>query len=205
MRPGGRSRLAETTCFKTMNFDERIARFLGKEPAIHPTAFVAEGATIVGDVTIAEQASVWFGCVLRADINQIVIGPSSNIQDGSVVHLADDFGTFVGQFVTVGHRAILHACMIGDEVLIGMGAIVLDGAEIGPRSIIGANAVVTQGAKIPSGSMVLGTPGKVVRSLALDEQAGLKAWAERYVQLSRVYRERVAGGTLPAHIHGSRE
>ena len=121
-----------------------------------------------------------------------VIGPRSNVQDGAVVHLADEFGTFVGELVTVGHKAVLHACTVGDEVLIGMGAIILDGAEIGPRSIIGAGALVTGGKKIPAGSLVLGSPAKVVRTLALDEQAGIRVWAERYVQLSRAYLERVA-------------
>ena len=146
---------------------------------------------MIGDVTLAEESSVWFQTVLRADINRIVIGPRSNIQDGAVIHLADDFGTHVGELVTVGHKAILHACTIGDEVLVGMGAIVLDGAEIGPRSIIGAGALVTGGKKFPGGSLILGSPAKVVRTLSLDEQAGIKVWAEKYVALSRAYRERL--------------
>src|SRR4029077_12485124 len=98
---------------------------------------------VLGDVTIEEEASVWFHVVLRGDINSIRIGPRSNIQDGSVVHLADDFPTVVGEYVTVGHRAILHACRVDDEVLVGMGATILDGVEIGARSIIGANTLVT--------------------------------------------------------------
>jgi carbonic anhydrase/acetyltransferase-like protein (isoleucine patch superfamily) len=173
-----------------MDFQTRVDRFLGAAPQIHPSAYLAPGATVIGDVTLAEESSVWFSAVLRGDINRIVIGPRSNVQDGAVVHLADDFGTFVGELVTVGHKAVLHACTVGDEVLIGMGAIVLDGAEIGARSIIGAGAIVTGGKKIPPGSLVLGTPGKVVRQLALEEQAGLRVWAERYVELARVYRER---------------
>ncbi len=177
-----------------MEFKSRIDQFLGAAPKVHETAFVAPGAVVIGDVTLAEESSVWFSTVIRGDINRIVIGPRSNIQDGAVVHLADDFGTCVGELVTVGHKAILHACTVGDEVLIGMGSIVLDGAEIGARSIIGAGAVVTGGKKIPPGSLVLGAPGKVVRTLSLEEQAGLKVWAERYVELSRVYRER---GPLP--------
>lgn len=173
-----------------MEFKTRVDQFLGAAPKVHATAFVAPGATVIGDVTLAEESSVWFSAVLRGDINRIVIGPRTNIQDGAVVHLADDFGTFVGELVTVGHKAVLHACTVGDEVLIGMGAIVLDGAEVGARSIIGAGAVVTGGKKIPPGSLVLGAPGKVVRTLDLDEQARLRVWAERYVELARIYRER---------------
>ena len=150
-----------------MNLSDRLARFLDVAPAIHPTAFVAPGAAIVGDVTLGEESSVWFHTVLRGDINRIVIGARSNVQDGAVVHLADDFGTTVGELVTVGHKAILHACTVGDEVLVGMGAILLDGAEIGARSIIGAGALVTGGKKIPPGSLVLGSPAKVVRALSL--------------------------------------
>lgn len=173
-----------------MDFSSRIERYLETTPKIAPTAFIAHGATVVGDVTLAEESSVWFSAVVRGDINEIVIGPRSNIQDGAVVHLSDDYGAYVGELVTVGHKAILHACTVGDEVLVGMGAIVLDGAEIGARSIIGAGALVTSGKKIPPGSLVLGSPGKVVRQLSLDEQAGIRVWAERYVELSRVYRQR---------------
>ena len=171
-----------------MLFPDRLARFLAAQPTLHPSAFVAPGAAIVGDVTLGEETSVWFHTTLRADINRIVIGPRSNIQDGSVIHLADDFGTFVGELVTVGHKAILHACTVADEVLVGMGAIVLDGAEIGARSIVGAGALVTGGKKIPPGSLVLGSPARVVRQLTLEEQAGIKLWAEKYVALSRAYR-----------------
>jgi len=181
-----------------MDLLSRVDRFLGTPPRVHETAYVAPGATVIGDVTLAEESSVWFSAVLRGDINRIVIGPRSNIQDGAVVHLADDFGAYVGELVTVGHKAILHACTVGDEALIGMGAIVLDGAEIGARSIIGAGAVVTGGKKIPPGSLVLGAPGKIVRTLDLDEQAGLRVWAEKYVELSRIYRERKPQPFAPA-------
>lgn len=173
-----------------MNFDEQMARHLDARPSIHATAFIAPGAVIVGDVEIGEEASVWYGAVVRADLNRIRIGPRSNIQDGSVVHLADELGVSVGQYVTCGHSAILHACSVDDEVLIGMGATVLDGAEIGARSVIGANALVTQGMKIPPGSLVLGAPGKVRRMLDLEEQAGVRYWAEKYVRLSRAYMAR---------------
>ena len=173
-----------------MTFPDRLTRHLDAVPTIHPTAFVAPGAAVIGDVTLAEESSVWFQTVLRGDINRIVIGPRSNVQDGAVVHLADDLGTTVGELVTVGHKAILHACTIADEVLVGMGAIILDGAEIGARSIIGAGALVTGGKKIPPGSLVLGSPGKVVRTLSTEEQAGIRLWADKYVALSRAYRER---------------
>jgi carbonic anhydrase/acetyltransferase-like protein (isoleucine patch superfamily) len=173
-----------------MNLADRLARYLDAKPRIHPTAFVAPGADVIGDVTLGEGSSVWYQCVLRADINRIVIGPKSNVQDGTVVHLADDFGTEVGELVTVGHKAMLHACTIADEVLVGMGAIVLDGVEIGPRCIIGAGALITGGKKIPEGSLVLGSPAKVVKTLSLEEQRGIRKWAEKYVEVARGYRER---------------
>ena len=157
--------------------------FLLRSPVIHPSAFIAPGATLLGDVTIGEDASVWYNSVLRGDINRIVVGRGSNIQDGAVLHLSAEYGCLIGEYVTVGHMAMLHACTIGNECLIGMGAIVLDGVEIGERSIIGAGALVTQEKKIPPGSMVLGSPAKVVRALAQDEQSGLREWAERYVRL----------------------
>jgi len=163
---------------------------LHRTPVIHPTAFVAPSADVVGDVKIGENASVWYQTVLRGDINSIVIGANSNIQDGTVVHLADDYGVEVGEFVTVGHQAMLHACKIEDEVLIGMGAIILDGAEIGARSIIGAGALVTGKTKIPPGSLVLGSPAKVVKTLDLETQKSVRTWAEKYVALSRRFLEK---------------
>lgn len=173
-----------------MNLNSRIDRFLGKVPTLAPTAFVAGNATLVGDVTLGDECSVWYQCVLRADIHSIRVGPRSNIQDGAVVHLADDFGVEIGELVTVGHKAILHACTIGNEVLVGMNAVILDGAEIGDRSIVGAGSLVTGHKKFPAGSLILGSPAKVVRELSQDEQAGIKTWAEKYVQLSREYLRR---------------
>jgi carbonic anhydrase/acetyltransferase-like protein (isoleucine patch superfamily) len=170
-----------------MDLHQRIVRHLDSSPRIHPTAFTAANATILGDVTVGEESSIWFQTVLRADIHRIVIGPRSNIQDGSVIHLSDEYGIEVGELVTVGHKAVLHACKVDNEVLVGMGAIVLDGAEIGARSIIGASALVTGGMVFPPGSLILGAPAKVVRTLTLDEQAGIRVWADRYVQLSREY------------------
>lgn len=157
--------------------------FLLRQPQIHPSAFIAPNATVLGDVTIGESASVWYNAVLRGDINSITVGRGTSVQDGSVLHLSAEYGCHIGDYVTVGHMAMLHACTIGDECLIGMGAIILDGAEIGERSIVGAGALVTQGKKIPPGSMVLGSPAKVVRELSAEEQSGLREWAERYVRL----------------------
>ncbi len=158
-------------------------------PRIHPTAFVVPNATVVGDVSLGEESSVWHNAVLRGDINRIIIGPRSNIQDNAVIHLSDDYPAIVGELVTVGHSAIIHACTIDDEVLIGMGAIILDGAEIGARSIIGANALVTVEKKIPPGSLVYGSPARVVSQLSLGEQTSIKKWALKYVENSKYFRE----------------
>jgi carbonic anhydrase/acetyltransferase-like protein (isoleucine patch superfamily) len=174
--------------------EEVVGRFLDARPRVSPSAFVAPGTWLVGDVVVGDEASVWYGSVLRGDINRIVIGPRSNIQDGSVVHLADDLPCLVGELVTCGHRAILHACTVADEVLVGMGAIVMDGAEIGPRSVVGAGALVTMGMKVPEGSLVLGSPARVVRRLDPGEQRSVKSWAEKYVALSRRYLGLAAGG-----------
>lgn len=165
-----------------------IHSFLHHQPQIHESSYVAPSADVIGRVTLHELSSVWFNATLRGDINEIVIGPRSNVQDNAVIHLADDFGCYVGELVTVGHSAILHACTVKDEVLIGMGAIVLDGAVIGERSIIGAGALVTGHTIIPPGSLVLGSPAKVVKTLSLEEQAKIKDWALKYVKGSRLYR-----------------
>ena len=170
-----------------MAFPDEIARHLPQKPRIHASAFIAPGAVVIGDTTIGEESSVWFQSVVRADINSIVIGARSNLQDGVIVHLASAYGVEVGDYVTVGHRAIIHACAIRDEVLVGMGAIVMDGAEIGAQSLIGAGALVTAGTIVPEGSLVLGSPAKVVRALRPEERGDLKRWAERYVTLSRAY------------------
>jgi carbonic anhydrase/acetyltransferase-like protein (isoleucine patch superfamily) len=166
-----------------------VAARLARGPRIPASAFVVPDATIVGDVTLGEQASVWHGAVLRGDINRIIVGARSNVQDAAVIHLADDFGAIVGELVTIGHSAIVHACTLDDEVLVGMGAIILDGSEIGARSIIGANALVTTGTKVPPGSLVVGSPARVVRQLGLDEQAKIKTWALKYVENAKLHRE----------------
>jgi len=163
------------------NLVKQLDTFLRQTPKLGRGVYLAKTAVVLGDVTLGAYSSVWYGAVLRGDINRIVVGHHSNIQDNAVLHLADDFPCIVGNWVTVGHSAIVHACMVGDEVLVGMGAVILDGAVIGKQSIIGAKALVTQGMKIPSGSLVLGAPAKVVRKLTKKERAGLKWWAEKYV------------------------
>ena len=161
--------------------------FLQRRPQLGTGVFIAPSADVLGDVTLGDDSSVWYQAVLRGDINRILVGPRSNIQDGAVVHLADDFPAVIGELVTIGHKAIVHACTIHEEVLVGMGAIILDGAEIGARSIIGAGTLVTGGTKIPPGCVVVGSPGRVRRTLSLDEQSKVKTWAEKYVAVSRHY------------------
>jgi gamma-carbonic anhydrase len=163
---------------------KQLDRFLSKKPTIGKGVYIARGAAVLGDVTLGNYSSVWYNAVVRGDINRIVIGHHSNVQDNAVLHLADDFPCIVGNFVTIGHSAVVHACTVGDEVLVGMGAVILDGSVIGRQSIIGAKALVTQGTKIPPGSLVLGAPAKVVRALTREERAGLKAWAQKYVDNS---------------------
>jgi len=158
----------------------QLDTFLRKTPILGQSAYLARGSIVIGDVTLGDHSSVWYNAVLRGDINRIVVGRYTNIQDNAVLHLADELPCLVGDYVTIGHSAIVHACTVHDECLIGMGAVVLDGAEIGRQSLIGAKALVTQGSKIPEGSLVLGAPGKVVRALSDHERAGLKIWAEKY-------------------------
>jgi len=165
------------------------ARFLFVPPQIDPTAYVASQAVVIGDVRLAAHTSVWPTAVLRGDINYIEIGEGSNIQDGSIVHLAEDLPVRVGKLVTVGHRAILHACTVEDNCLIGMGATVLDGAVIGTGSIIGAHALVTKGTHIPPGSLVMGTPAKVVRALRPEEIADIRTWADHYIALGPIHKK----------------
>jgi carbonic anhydrase/acetyltransferase-like protein (isoleucine patch superfamily) len=173
-----------------MTVQERLSRHLGRTPDVSTAEFVAANATVIGDVTLGAHSSVWYGCVLRGDINSIVIGEGTNVQDGTIVHLADDYGVRVGNHTTIGHAAIIHACEIGDECLIGMGATVLDGARIGDRCIVGANALVTQRFVAPPGSMILGAPAKVVRALTEQEIRTLRPWAEKYVEVAKAHAAR---------------
>lgn len=171
-----------------MTIQERLAHYLGRRPDTGRAAFVAPNATILGSVTLGADSSVWYGCVLRGDINTIEIGEGTNIQDLAMVHLADDLGVRVGRFTTVGHGAIIHACTIGDECLVGMGATILDGAVIGDRCIVGANALVTQRFVAPAGSMILGAPAKVVRQLTPEQVERLRLGAAHYVHNARRFR-----------------
>jgi gamma-carbonic anhydrase len=172
---------------------ESIARRLEIGPRLHPGAWVAPGAVVLGQVSLGEEASVWYRAVLRGDINRIEVGPRSNLQDGVIVHVANDHPALIGAFVTVGHAALIHACTVGDEVLVGMGAIILDGAEIGARSIVGAGALVTVGMKVPPGSLVLGSPGRVVRQLEAAEQDAIRGWATKYVEVMKRHRDVSSG------------
>jgi gamma-carbonic anhydrase len=167
---------------QTQSLNLQLETFLRKQPVLGPNVYIASTAAVLGDVTLGAHSSVWYNAVLRGDINRIVVGDYSNIQDNAVVHLADDFPCIIGKYVTVGHSAIVHACTVEDECLIGMGATILDGAIIGAQSIVGANALVTQGMVVPAGSMVLGSPAKVVRPLRPVERDSLRGWAEKYVK-----------------------
>lgn len=166
---------------------ERLARHLTRRPDTGRAAFVARNATVLGDVVLAPDSSVFYGAVLRGDIHEIRVGEGTNIQDNAIVHLADEYGAYIGAWCTIGHAAIVHACTIGDECLIGMGATILDGAKIGARSIVGANSLVPQRFECPPGSMVYGSPAKVVRPLTEAEQATLKPWAEKYVAVAKAH------------------
>jgi len=173
-----------------MTLEERLQRHLGQTPDTARAAWVAANATVVGDVTLGAQSSVFYGAVLRGDIARIVVGEGTNLQDHVIVHLADDVDAVIGAWCTVGHRAILHACMIGDECLIGMGSTLLDRARIGARSLVGANALVPEGFTCPPGSLVFGVPARVVRPLTSEEQAGLRRWAEKYVVVAQAHAAR---------------
>lgn len=176
---------------------QRLERFAGRQPRLGQRVYLARGAVVVGDVELGDYASVWHNAVLRGDLNRIVVGHHSNIQDNAVLHLADDWPCLVGNWVTVGHAAIVHACAVGDEVLVGMGATILDGAVIGSQSIIGANALVSQGFEVPPGSLVLGLPARVVRPLTLAERGRIRLWAEKYVATAGYWLERERSAATP--------
>ena len=166
-----------------------LREFQGKRPTVATSAFVADGAILIGSVTLEADASVWFNAVLRGDSEPIRIGKRSNVQDNSTLHVDPGLPCIVGDDVTIGHNAIVHACTIEANVLVGMHATVLSGAIVGRGSIIGANALVTENARIPPGSLVLGVPGKVVRPLRPEEIDQLRQQAARYVRRAQEYRE----------------
>ena len=163
-------------------------RFLPQQPKLAPSVFVARTADVIGAVSVDEHSSIWFQAVVRADINEILVGRRTNIQDGCVLHVADDYAVRIGDDVTCGHRAVIHACHIGDRVLVGMGAIILDGAEVGSDCIVGAHTLVTKATKIPPGSLVWGSPGRVIRCLGAEELAALPKMAAKYVAVAAAYR-----------------
>lgn len=166
-----------------------ILSFREINPKIHPTAFVAHDANIIGDVEIGEDASVWFGSVLRGDVNYIRIGARTNIQDQTIVHVSSKgLPTIVEEEVTVGHRVTLHACHVERGCLIGIGAILMDGVRVGANSIVGAGTLVTPGTKIPPRSLVIGSPGRVKRELTEDELASLQHSWQNYVELKDQYK-----------------
>lgn len=165
-------------------FEGRVRRNLAAGVRKTRSTFIAEGAHLSGHVVLGEHTSVWHGATLRGDIEPVYVGEGSNIQDAAVLHNADGLPCRVGRYTTIGHSAIIHACSIGDECLIGMGAIVLDGSDIGSQCILGAGALVTQNTKIPEGSLVYGSPAKVIRALTREERASIRGWADRYVLLA---------------------
>jgi carbonic anhydrase/acetyltransferase-like protein (isoleucine patch superfamily) len=156
---------------------------------IHPTAFIAPGAAIMGDVTIGADASVWYGAVLRGDMAPIVIGAETNLQDGTIVHVDDDAPCIVGRRVGVGHRVILHGCTVEDECLIGMGSVLLNGVRIGTGSVVAAGAVIPEGMQVPPRSVVMGVPGRIVRTVdASLTQRIAETWTH-YIEQARAHRE----------------
>lgn len=171
-----------------------LISYENRAPRLHDSVFVAENAAVIGDVEIGEGSSVWFGSVLRGDVNSIRIGKNVNVQDLSVIHVTTPesgkpAATTVGDGVTIGHRVILHGCKIGDFALIGMGAIVMDKASVGKNCVIGAGSLVTEGTVIPEGHLALGSPAKVKRPLTEIEIAGLALSAEHYRELAARYRD----------------
>ncbi|MDQ6694149.1 MAG: gamma carbonic anhydrase family protein [Chloroflexota bacterium] len=156
-------------------------------PKLGDNCFVAPTATLIGDVTLGDGSSIWFGAVLRGDVSPIVVGTRTNIQDGTVIHGEDGCPTIIGEDVTVGHSAIIHAATIGDRVLVGMGAVLLSRCTVGSDSIVGARALVTQEMKMPPGSLILGMPALVKRTLTEAERERIIDSAEHYVQQGRRY------------------
>jgi len=166
-----------------------IAAFDGRAPRLDPTAFVVDSAIVIGGVTIGPESSVWFHAVVRGDIEAIGIGARTNVQDNATLHVVGGkFATTLGDGITVGHNAVVHGCTIEDGALIGMGAIVLDGAVVGRETLVGAGALVPPGARIPPRSLVLGSPGRVVRPVSDEELEQMRSSAANYVAYARRYR-----------------
>jgi len=173
-----------------------ILSFGGKTPKVHASAFVAPGAQLIGDIEIEADASIWYNCVLRGDVNRIRIGARTNIQDGSVIHVdspkaGDDVGhpTIIGADVLIGHLAMVHGCILHDRAFVGLGAIVMDGCEIESDAMLAAGAMLTPGRKVPSGQLWAGRPAKYVRDLTPQELAGQRSGVAHYVELARAHSE----------------
>jgi carbonic anhydrase/acetyltransferase-like protein (isoleucine patch superfamily) len=158
-----------------------------QRPRIGNGVFVAANATVIGDVELQAESSIWFGAVLRGDIERITIGRGSNIQDGTICHTDPSNPCVVGEYVTVGHMAMLHGCTIGDRSLVGIGATLMNGSAIGKDCIVGAHALITEGKQFPDGVVIMGAPAKIVRELDGNDRAKLRANAERYVQRAQRY------------------
>jgi len=174
-----------------------IRPYQGKFPQIAASAYIDRAAVVIGDVVIGEDSSVWPMCVVRGDVNHIRIGNRTNIQDGCVLHvMKDEYPLILGDEVTVGHSVTLHGCTIESHVLIGMGAIILNGATVGAGSIIAAGTLITERTVIAPGSLVMGSPGKVKRALTPIDQHSIEAYAKRYVEYKNLYKEEVTSGVL---------
>ena len=163
-------------------------QFNGVAPSINENAYVSESVDIIGDVKVEENVSIWFGARLRADMNKIVIGANSNIQENAVVHVDIESPVIIGENVTIGHSAIIHGCNISNNVLVGMGSIILNNAKISKNSIVGAGALVTQGKEFEEGVLILGNPAKAVRKLSEEEIKSIKRSADNYVALIKKYK-----------------
>jgi len=158
-----------------------------RRPEIADDVFVAPDAAVIGDVCLKENSSVWFSAVIRGDIERITVGHGSNVQDGTVMHTDPDNPCTLGDYVTVGHMAMLHGCQVGDSSLIGIGATLMNGSRIGKNCIVGAHTLITEGKQFPDGVLIMGTPGKIVRELNADDFARIRANADRYVTRARQY------------------
>lgn len=164
-----------------------IKSFKDKIPMVNDDTYISENVDIIGDVTIEKDCNIWFGSRLRADMQRIYVGKGTNIQENSVVHTDIDFETIIGENVTIGHGTIIHGCTISDNVLIGMGSIILNGAKIGKDSIVGAGSLVTQNKEFEDGVLILGNPAKVVRKLTEKEIESIRESAKHYIELSKEY------------------
>jgi carbonic anhydrase/acetyltransferase-like protein (isoleucine patch superfamily) len=182
----------------------RLITFGGKSPRIDPTAFVAPGAQLIGDVEVGPEASIWYNCVLRGDVNRIRIGARTNIQDGSVIHVdspkpGEEHGhpTIIGEEVLIGHLAMVHGCILHHRAFVGLGSIVMDGCEIESDGMLAAGAMLTPGKRIPARQLWAGRPAKYVRDLSDDELAGMRAGVAHYAELARAHAEAISRGRPP--------